>query len=393
MIIERERIDVVPLAAVLLASTSFFGPFAALKENRVVDGQMVRGFELVSGELGVGVLLLGALTLVAALFLGNGWVRNLLYSFAGVACLWLTATLLIRAGALLGNAGEAPRVSPAIGFWGLPGASYVLIDHSRKQAPRWRSLVLTVCVLVPVCLIFSGGRGARISVFQEWLERQDRFLDELIVHIRLFVFAILGATVIGLPLGVVASKNKRIEKPVIAFVDAVQTIPSMALFGLLMAPLAALSRAFPLLRSLGLRGIGAAPALIALALYALLPIARNAIVGLASVPFSALEAGRGMGMSRRQLFWRIKWPLALPYVLNGLKTASVQTVGNAAVAALIGAGGLGIMIFQGLGQVAPDLILLGVLPLTLMAVLVNRGWDLVIRRSVSPGLLAEGFVT
>lgn len=388
-LIERERFDVVPLTAVLLASVSFFGPFAALKENRVVDGQMIRGFELLGGGLGAGVLILGALTLVVALSGGSGKTRNLVYSFAGVACLWITAVLLVRAGALLGQAGEAPRVSPAIGFWGLPGASYVLIDHSRRQAPRWRSLMLTVCALVPVCLIFSDGRGAAISVFQEWLERQDRFLDELIVHVRLFVFAILGATVFGLPLGIIASKNKRIERLVIAFVDVVQTIPSMALFGLLMAPLAALSRAFPLLRSLGLRGIGAAPALIALTLYALLPIARNAIVGIASVPLPALEAGRGMGMSRRQLFWRIKWPLALPYILTGLKTASVQAVGNAAVAALIGAGGLGIMIFQGLGQAAPDLILLGVLPLILMAVLVNRGWELVIRRAVSPGLLGE----
>ena len=388
-LIERERFDVVPLTAVLLASVSFFGPFAALKENRVVDGQMIRGFELLGGGLGAGVLILGALTLVVALSGGGGKTRNLVYSFAGVACLWITAVLLVRAGALLGQAGEAPRVSPAIGFWGLPGASYVLIDHSRRQAPRWRSLMLTVCALVPVCLIFSDGRGAAISVFQEWLERQDRFLDELIVHVRLFVFAILGATVFGLPLGIIASKNKRIERLVIAFVDVVQTIPSMALFGLLMAPLAALSRAFPLLRSLGLRGIGAAPALIALTLYALLPIARNAIVGIASVPLPALEAGRGMGMSRRQLFWRIKWPLALPYILTGLKTASVQAVGNAAVAALIGAGGLGIMIFQGLGQAAPDLILLGVLPLILMAVLVNRGWELVIRRAVSPGLLGE----
>lgn len=383
----------IPLAAMLLASVSFFAPFAALKENRVVEGEMVRGFELVNGGLGIVFLLLGLLTLTGTLFLRNERIRNLLYSFVGVAFLWLTAALLVRAGVLLGNVGAAPRVSPAIGFWSLPGASYVLINHSRKLGSRWRALVLTISALAPVCLIFSGGRGAAISVFQEWLERQDRFLDELIVHVRLFFFAILGATAIGLPLGIAASKNKIIEKPIAAFVDVVQTIPSMALFGLLMAPLAFLSHTFPFLRSMGLRGIGAAPALIGLTLYALLPIARNAITGLDSVPLSALEAGRGMGMSRRQLFWRIKWPLALPYVLNGMKTASVQTVGNAAVAALIGAGGLGIIIFQGLGQAAPDLVLLGVLPLTLMAVLVNRGWDFVIRRAVSPGLLNRGAVT
>ena len=82
--------------------------------------------------------------------------------------------------------------------------------------------------------------------------------------------------------------------------------------------------------------------------------------------------------------------MALPHILTGLRTASVQAVGNTAVAALIGAGGLGIMIFQGLGQAAPDLILLGVLPLILLAVAVDRGWGFVIRRAVSPGLRLEG---
>ena len=96
-----------------------------------------------------------------------------------------------------------------------------------------------------------------------------------------------------------------------------------------------------------------------------------------------------MGMSSRQLFWRVRWPMALPYLLTGLRTASVQSVGNAAVAALIGAGGLGIMIFQGLGQAAPDLILLGVIPLILMAFAVDRIWDYIIRTAVSPGLKAR----
>jgi osmoprotectant transport system permease protein len=164
----------------------------------------------------------------------------------------------------------------------------------------------------------------------------------------------------------------------------------MALFGLLMAPLAALSRAVPLLRAIGVRGIGAAPALIALALYALLPIVRNTVIGLASVPISAFEAGRGMGMSPKQLFWRVEWPMALPHVLTGLRTASVQAVGNTAVAALIGAGGLGMLIFQGLGQAAPDLVLLGVIPLILLAVAVDRIWGVVMHRTVSQGLQMEG---
>ncbi len=389
----RGRFDVVPLAALFLGAASFLMPFAALKENRVVDGTLLSGFQLAGPFVGITAILLAAAVLAGALLMDDGRWRSLLYAVSGAVCFWLTAALLVQAGRML-SGGAAPRVSPAIGFWGLPAASYVLIDHSRGEDSsvknRWRGLLLLVVLLLPAALILAGGRGESISVFREWTARRSRFIDELFVHIRLFGTAVISAAVLGIPLGILASRDKKIGEPVTAFVDAVQTIPSMALFGLLMAPLAALSRAFPLLRAMGIRGIGAAPALIALTMYALLPIVRNTVTGLASVPPSAFDAGLGMGMSPRQLFYRVEWPMALPHVLTGLRTASVQAVGNTAVAALIGAGGLGIMIFQGLGQAAPDLILLGVIPLILIAVAVDRIWSFVIQRRVSPGLQMKG---
>lgn len=385
----RERLDIVPLAALVLGAASFIAPFAALKENRVVDGTALSGARLAGPVVGTAALVLGLLVITAAFVMKDGRWRRFIYTAAGAGCFWIAAALLVRAGMML-SGGAAPRVSPAIGFWGLPVASYVLIDHSRAGKSRWRGWALVLVLLLPAALLLAGGRGESVSVFREWTARKGRFLDELIVHFRLFASAVAAAAVLGIPLGILASRDKRIGGPVIAFVDAVQTIPSMALFGLLMAPLAALSRAFPLLRAMGIRGIGAAPALIALTMYALLPIVRNTVTGLASVPFSAFDAGRGMGMSPRQLFRRVEWPMALPHVLTGLRTASVQAVGNTAVAALIGAGGLGILIFQGLGQAAPDLILLGVLPLILIAVAVDRSWGLIIHRSVSPGLQIKG---
>lgn len=218
------------------------------------------------------------------------------------------------------------------------------------------------------------------------MARRDRFVEESFVHLRLFSTAVLAAGFIGIPLGIMASRSKRLAGPVLVFVDGAQTIPSMALFGLLMAPLAMLSETFPFLRSMGFSGVGAAPALIALTLYAMLPIVRNTIAGLNDVSEAVLDIGRGMGMLPKQLFLRVRWPIALPYVLAGLRTASVQAVGNTAVAALIGAGGLGIMIFQGLGQAAPDLILLGVIPLIVLAVTVDRLWGWLMDRLVSTGL-------
>jgi osmoprotectant transport system permease protein len=143
-------------------------------------------------------------------------------------------------------------------------------------------------------------------------------------------------------------------------------------------PLAALAAAFPGLAGIGIGGVGLAPAVIALILYALLPIVRNTAAGLASVSPVAIEAASGLGMTPRQVFWRIEAPLALPVFLSGLRIATIQTVGLAAVAALIGAGGLGALMFQGLFADALDLVLLGVVPIVLLACAIDALFKLAI---------------
>jgi osmoprotectant transport system permease protein len=127
-------------------------------------------------------------------------------------------------------------------------------------------------------------------------------------------------------------------------------------------PLSALATAVPSLARLGIGGIGMAPALIALVLYALLPVVRSTVAGIGGVDSAVVDAARGMGMTRRQRFWRVELPLAMPVLLAGLRIVTVQAIGLAVVAALIGAGGLGSFVFEGLGQYAADLVLLGALP-------------------------------
>ncbi len=342
--------------------------------------------------LALGILTAAAVILAAIRTEKSSETQNwqkMVYLVAGFMFFWLSMALLVRAGTFL-NAGVAPRVSPALGFWGLPVAGYILIDHAKLKRGKGRHIILGLVLLLPILLIFAGGRGASVSVSQEFTARRSRFLEECLVHFKLFSLAIFFAGITGIPLGILASVHRRLAGPLIAFVDGAQTIPSMALFGLLMTPLAALSQAWPFLKTLGISGVGAAPALIALTLYAMLPVVRNTIAGLDWVSEAVLDVGRGMGMPTRQLFLRVRWPIALPYVLAGLRTASVQAVGNTAVAALIGAGGLGIMIFQGLGQAAPDLILLGVIPLILLAVTMDRLWEWLISKWVSPGLRLDG---
>jgi osmoprotectant transport system permease protein len=203
---------------------------------------------------------------------------------------------------------------------------------------------------------------------REYAARQGRFLAEVGEHLFLVGLSVGSAVAVGVPLGFLARSRRAWERPVFFVLNLAQTIPSLALFGLLIGPLALLARHWELARELGVRGIGWAPAVIALGLYALLPIVRNTYTGLKTLDPGVLEAGRGMGMGRGQLLLRVEVPLALPVILAGVRTAAVQNIGNTAVAALIGAGGLGVFIFQGLGQAAVDLILLGAVPTILIAV-------------------------
>jgi osmoprotectant transport system permease protein len=187
----------------------------------------------------------------------------------------------------------------------------------------------------------------------------------------LVVAAIVPALLIGVPLGLLARRRARFEAPIFTTLNLVQTVPSIALFGLLIEPLSGLANAMPALGRLGVGGVGPAPAIIALTLYGLLPIARNTLAGLAGVSPAALDAGRGMGMTRGQLFRHLEIPLALPVLLVGLRIVLVQTIGLTVIAALIGAGGLGTFVFDGLGQYATDLVLLGALPAIAMALAVD----------------------
>jgi osmoprotectant transport system permease protein len=141
---------------------------------------------------------------------------------------------------------------------------------------------------------------------------------------------------------------------------------------------------------LGIRGVGATPAMIALIIYTLLPVIQNTYVSLRNLDPDVIDAGRGMGMGRMQVFRRIEVPLATPIVLEGLRIASVQSVGLTAVAALIGAGGLGAFVFQGLGQAAPDLIILGAIPIIVLALVVDALMRVVIRISRPRGLAGGG---
>lgn len=286
---------------------------------------------------------------------------------------------------LLEGQSSVARVSLGGGSWVLLAAAAVLALAARGADPprtALRRALLAVGILAALGALPWGGLSS-LSLAREFSVRSATFWPLVQGHIFLSLVSVGTAVLLGVPLGLWASRNRRVRGVVLGVAGAIQTVPSLALLGLLVVPLAALGAAFPLLREFGIRGIGATPGLIALTLYALLPIVRGTYVGLAHVDHAAIDAGLGMGMSRAQLLARVEMPLAVPLIVDGVRTAAVLVVGITTLTAFAGARNLGVMIFEGLGQFAPDLILLGAIPVIALAVAadVAFGW---LSRALTP---------
>lgn len=189
----------------------------------------------------------------------------------------------------------------------------------------------------------------------EFLHRHwNEILQSTGEHIWLAGAAMVAAIAIGVPLGIVVTRRPWLSKPILGGANVAETIPSLALFGFLLP--------VPWLGDRGDR-----LAIVALALYALLPIIRNTAAGIAGVDPAVREAARGMGMTDRQILWKVELPLSMPTLIAGIRVATVLTIGIATIAAAVGAGGLGEFIFRGLAMVNNQLILAGAIPAAVLA--------------------------
>ncbi len=354
-------------------------PFVSLAPNRLVSGH---GAGLISaGVWGWGVLA-GFAVLALLPDARSPKARSLEARMArgmlSVGLIWL---LLGAAGAaargLLAQAPPAARVALGAGFFLLISIAALALLEALRQArvaPVWR-LAVGAGVVAGVAVMASLGALDHLSLAREYAVHRAAFGAALARHLLLVGLSLAGALAFGVPLGLAAWRRARLRPVAFAVLNVVQTVPSVALFGLLIAPLSAA----------GLSGIGVVPAVIALVLYALLPTVRGVVAGLDGVAAAPLEAAMGMGMAPGQVFWRVQVPLAAPALLAAARVVVVQAVGLAVVAALIGAGGLGDFVFQGLGQDAVDLVLLGALPATFLALtadaVMSVAADLVGRRA------------
>ncbi len=210
------------------------------------------------------------------------------------------------------------------------------------------------------------------------LRRPELLAEWVLAHLWIIFVAIIIAVIFGVVLGVfITSKGReQIADTALYLAEIVMTIPSLALFGLLML----------LLSGMGLKAIGFLPAVIALIVYGQLPILRNTYTAIRAVDPAMIEAGRGMGMTERQILFKIELPLAVPVIMAGIRNSIVLLIGIATIAAFIGASGLGVPIFRGIRNARMDLILIGGISVSILALLVDGLMALVERRITPKGL-------
>ena len=187
------------------------------------------------------------------------------------------------------------------------------------------------------------------------IERKAQILDLLLQHIQLTMFSILLSVLIALPLSILIVRYRKLSVPVIGFTNIVQSIPSLALLGFLIPVV----------------GIGSKPAIIMVVLYSLLPIVKNSFAGLTNISPALIEAADGMGLTQTQILLKVRFPLAMPFIMSGIRISAVTAIGLMTIAAFIGAGGLGYLVYSGVSTVNNNMILAGAIPACFLAIFLD----------------------
>lgn len=350
-------------ALVLLLLMTLYGlPLLAVAANRLAIGVPAHGAEaigmtvhLVAGAGATGLLLLiGGRRATAATAL----------VLLGAVLLLFLAGLGDGAKDLLAGGPRAMRAGLASGAWiailvlGI-GIAWGIRDCGIS------GLGIGVAIALCAAMFFAGRAGFfdHLSLAIEFQARRSLVVEALIQHLVLAG----GALALAIVLAVVASLWRRGQDLVEIAVSGIQVVPAVALFGALVALTSALLKAVPALREAGFSALGPGPALIGIAAYLLLPLWRGLAAGLGGTDAAVLDAADAIGLSRTQILVRVRLPLGAPVLIGALRVATVQSLGLATLGALVGAGGLGRIVFDGMAQFAPDLILLGALPIVGMS--------------------------
>lgn len=354
-----------------------FGPFVWFRPNRIVAG--------------VGVSAIGA-------FEAAGWVVLIMWcvaSFAALAprrspasdratgqALFTAGRGVLASGAFIlvlaeaGNAaaafaegqGSAARTSFGWTFYLFVFALFLVLYAASADTPNRWGRVMTVAVLpIGVVLLAVYGVLGELGIVREGALARGTFGREVTRHLFYALGATVGAVVLGIPLGIACARSRKAENAIMGVLNLGQVLPVLAFVGIMIPILGTISDRLAGLKSLGISGIGWAPVMVVLLVYALFPITRNTLVAIQQLDPAILDTARGMGMGRWRSMREVELPLAFPIVLAGVRIALVQSTAGAIIAAFVGGGGLGTIMFMGLEQTSMDLVLVGVVPIVALA--------------------------
>jgi osmoprotectant transport system permease protein len=359
-------IDKLGVVLAIIGIVALWLPFANFRPSRIGQARGVGFLDALPAGIGWAAL---ALFIVALALIVGRTAPRLRLAVAVIALVLLGLLVGLTPDTLIPGGNARPRVGPAAGFWLLAFSfAIILTDALVKLAlrPAQRVIALFIALAIFTAFLLSG-HWSGLSIMKEYVTNGADFPANAIRHVFLALASLAGALLVGLPLGLVCQRSPGLRGVILPALNMIQTIPSLALFGLMIAPLTFLSKAYPFLGELGVHGTGASPALIALFLYALLPVVSNTAIGLDSVPANVVDAARGMGMGGWQRLFQVELPLAFPVILTGVRIVLVQNIGLATIAAWIGGGGFGVYVQNGMGATAIDLVLLGAIPTIALA--------------------------
>ena len=351
-----------------------FLPVIEIKKNRLVKGEVLGAFSL-NYQL---ILILILLALIVILFnkkrmIGMIIAYNILF--------WLITFLFYF------NNLNSGYISFSIGYYLVLTVIFLIIKLEGRNINKSK-LLFTSMLLLNIIIIFfiiQFNFFDQLSLIRELSIKEDQFYTAIVDHMILSILAVVLGALISLPLGYFIAHSRFLDKLILVPLNLMQSIPTLSFFGLLF-PILSFLGSIAVFAAIGITGIGWAPALIVLTAYTLLPIVRNTQAGYRNISPEYLECGKSLGMNKFQLLVEIELPLASPLIITGVRIALVQTIGAAVLAGLVGAGGLGSLLFLGLAQSSIDLIILSIIPIVFFTLLLDsifKSGENIIRRKIN----------
>ena len=358
--------------------------FLIIRPNRIVNGIVMNITAVFNGRLALiaAFFLVFALLLIAGYFKRIPWfVYTILASTIGLYVLFITGVASIE---ITQELSSAARTSFGIGFWFFAIGIIIIIESTlHYNASKANSSFAVFSLLALIVIIFYKFQiFDNVGIIKEVHSQSSQFKNAILEHMLLAISASTLGLIIGSVMSYIAYTNPKMKEAITGICNMIQVIPTLSMLGFLMIPLTLLSQRFDFLNQLGIKGIGTFPAFIVLTGYTLLPIVNSILSGLESIHPDILVSAYSMGMEKKQVLSLVEIPLTLPSILTGYRLALVQSIGNAILAGLIGGGGIGRLLFLGLAQSAPDLVIAASLAIMSLALLLNSvlSWSISLLR-------------